>query len=72
MSPSPSYAPIMPIADLDRWSETLSQASSFCPVNEMLELCDALDPHALALLVDDVSSVTELDNLYSDFRRKFP
>ncbi len=43
-----------------------------CPVAEVLELCETLNPHALALLIDDASSPAELDNLYADFVRRYP
>ena len=43
-----------------------------CPADEVLELCDALDPHALAVLVEGVSTADELDDLYAAFRRRYP
>lgn len=43
-----------------------------CPVEEVLDLCPALDPAALAVSVDGASSVQELDDLYAEFRRRYP
>ena len=43
-----------------------------CPADEALELCDALDPAALAVMVEGSMTVAELDDLYAEFRRRFP
>ena len=45
---------------------------AICPADEVLELCDALDPSALAVLVEGALTVAELDDLYAEFRRRFP
>lgn len=44
---------------------------AICPVDEVLDLCEALDPHSLAIWVDDAGSVSELDALYDAFRRRY-
>ena len=43
-----------------------------CPCDEVLALCDALDPSALGLLVEGVATPAELDDLYAEFRRLYP
>jgi len=43
-----------------------------CPGDEVLDLCVALDPSALGILVEGVSSPAELDDLYTEFRRLYP
>ncbi len=42
-----------------------------CPADEVLELCDVLDPAALAIMVDHALSPAELDELYGAVRRRF-
>jgi hypothetical protein len=43
-----------------------------CPADEVIELCEALRPEGLAILVDTPLSPTELDELYAQFWRLFP
>ena len=43
-----------------------------CPYYEVLDLCDALDPSALALLIEGDMRPDDLDDLYGEFCRRFP
>jgi hypothetical protein len=45
---------------------------AICPPHEALDLCAALDPAALAVLIEGVETAAELDDLYAEFRRRFP
>jgi 5-methyltetrahydrofolate--homocysteine methyltransferase len=42
-----------------------------CPSEEVLELCDALDPSSLAVIVEGDMTVGELDDLHAEFCRRF-
>ena len=42
-----------------------------CPADEVLDLCDALDPAGLAIQVDDVATPDQLDQLYGAFCRQY-
>jgi hypothetical protein len=42
-----------------------------CPAGEVLALCDALQPEGLAIYVDTVLSVDQLDALYEAFCRRY-
>ena len=44
---------------------------AICPADELLELCDALDPASLAIIIDDALTPAELDDLYEAFCRRF-
>jgi hypothetical protein len=43
----------------------------YCPAEEVLELCDMLQPEGLAILLDNPPPVTELDTLYAAFCTRY-
>jgi hypothetical protein len=42
-----------------------------CPFEEVLPLCDVLEPVGLAFLVTNVPDATALDDLFAQFCRRF-
>lgn len=43
----------------------------FCPFDEVLALCEALEPHSLGIIIDQVPNKETLDSLYAEYRRRY-
>jgi hypothetical protein len=71
-TPGAGYPSAMDWVDMFRKiQESGRSVLAICPADEVLDLCDALDPADLAIVIDDPLTPAQLDDLYDTFCWRF-